>query len=166
MTLRTAFLIFALLSLAGCGSVTWNHRIQDTPENWTAIQSASKRFGFRVTYVREREMATRRELNNKAVGALGGIAGDRVVAKRIGEWIYFRVERWNRVGVLLGQAWDLRDVVPDKEKKLRGLIGAEPGVTMPTGTEGQSEDDFLPDEDTVEVPSDAPEYSETENLLH
>lgn len=154
----------SLVATAGCHSFDWNNRIKATPENWKAIQTASTTLHFKVTYVRENEMATRRSENEKAVGALYGVAGDRVVAKRRGEWIYFRVERWNRVGIGLGQGWDLRALVPESENDLCKCMADYQGVTLAPWAEVHSDKNLL-EEGTVEVPSDAPEYAETENRI-
>jgi hypothetical protein len=165
MSTTRALLAVTLASLlSGCGSADWTMRVADTPENWAGLQGASKRQSFKVTYVREREFVTKRRV---AMGmGIGPGTGQyaRVAAKRRGEWIYFCVEAWDRAGVGLGQAWTLKGNNEEMEKKVLRQLTSEPGVKVGTIDQVYREDGWPLDEDTVEVPDDAPEYSETEDF--
>ena len=81
-------------------------------------------------------------------------------------WIYYRVERWNRVGAFgVGQGWDLRALVPESEVAIFQFLEHAPGTTIGPWSEVHSDKNYLEGEETVKVPDDAPEYAETENIM-
>jgi hypothetical protein len=106
-------------------------------------------------------------VTSRRVEAGGGFTGGRwarVASKRRGDSIYFAVERWDRYGVGLGQGWSCKGNDEKLEKKLLAQIGSEPGAKIGTIETTFDEDGFPLDEDTVEVPDDAPEYEATEDF--
>lgn len=155
-----ALVLGLALVLGGCASADWQLRMKDTPENWAGVQMACKRHGYPVPYVREQELLTRREVTGNAWGG----AWTRMAAKRDGQWIYFRGERWGRGGFLWISWWSFGGQEDEKQKKVFLAVKSEPGAALPEEWRDTWNEEGWIKDDPVECPDDAPEYDRTEDF--
>lgn len=146
-------------AVGGCASADWQLRVADTEANWKGLQMTAKRHGYPITYLRDRELLSSRQVTGNSLHG----AWTRVAARRDGEWIHFRTERWGRGGVLFFSWWSFGGQEEEKQKKLFAALSSEPGTTRPEWPQAFKEEGWIPD-DPVECPGDAPEYSATEDF--